>query len=311
MTRKATKTHEKQIAMEVKNNPKKFWNYVQSKTKARTKVSDLYTGQDQPVTSIDKEKAEVLANFFTSVFTKETEENMPQIDRITDETIDNIMINPNIVFKTLEKLKTSKSPDPDNLHSRVLKELSSAICLPLSIIFNTSIHNGTVPKEWRKASVTAIFKKGDRKSASNYRPISLTCICCKVLETIVRETIIKYMHTNKLFSKKQFGLIQGRSTVLQLIQVIDHWMKILDARGCIDVLYCDFMKAFDKVPHHRLVLKMSMYGFTGKITSWIKAFLLNRKQRVTINGHVMLEGGEQRYSTRIRYRTNPICPVHK
>jgi hypothetical protein len=92
------------------------------------------------------------------------------------------------------------------------------------------------------------------------------------------------MKQNKLISKKQFGFISGRSTVLQLVQVLDKWTEILDMGGCIDVIYCDFMKAFDKVHHLRLMHKLGMYGISEPFTSWIKPFLLGRKQRVAVNG---------------------------
>ena len=194
-------------------------------------------------------------------------------------------------------MKISKSPGPDNFHSRVLRELSSVLSAPLSIIYNTSITSGTIPGEWKCAILTALFKKGDRKIAGNYRPISLTCIC-KVLESVVRENIVNHMKQNKLFSKKQFGFISGHSTVLQLVQVLDKWTEILDMGGCIDVIYCDFMKAFDKVPHLRLMHKLGMYGISELFTSWIKSFLLGLnngldqvispwpKQRVAVNGQI-------------------------
>ena len=110
-------------------------------------------------------------------------------------------------------MKISKSPGPDNFHPRVLKELKSVLSAPLSIIYNTSITSGTIPEEWKCAIVTALFKKGDRKVAGNYRPISLTCIICKVLESIVRENIVNHMKQNKLFSKNQFGFISGHSSL--------------------------------------------------------------------------------------------------
>ena len=165
-----------------------------------------------------------------------------------------------------------------------LRELSSVLSAPLSIIVNTSITSGTLPEIWKYAIVTALFKKGDRKVAGNYRPVSLTCIICKVLESIVRENIVNHMKQNRLFSKKQFGFISGRSTVLQLVQVLDKWIEILDMGGCVDVIYCDFMKAFDKVPHLRLIHKLGMYGISEPFRSWIKSFLLSRKQRVAVNG---------------------------
>ena len=80
------------------------------------------------------------------------------------------------------------------------------------------------------------------------------------MESIIREQIVDHMKIHQLFSNKQYGFISGRSTVLQLLKVMDIWTEILDKGGCIDVAYCDFMKAFDKVPHERLLHKLKMYG---------------------------------------------------
>ena len=92
------------------------------------------------------------------------------------------------------------------------------------------------------------------------------------------------MRSNKLFSDKQFGFISGRSTVLQLIRVIDNWTEILDEGGCIDVAYCDFMKAFDKVCHKRLVHKLKLYNIGTLYSRWIESFLDSRQQKVIVNG---------------------------
>jgi limonene-1,2-epoxide hydrolase len=91
-----------------------------------------------------------------------------------------------------------------------------------------------------------IFKKGDKTEPGNYRPVRLTSVICKTMDNLVRETIVKHMSANKLFSNKQFGFISGRSTTLQLLKVMDEWTKILDKGGKIDSVYMDFMKAFDK-----------------------------------------------------------------
>jgi hypothetical protein len=102
--------------------------------------------------------------------------------------------------------------------------------------------------------------------------------------TLVREEIIEHMKRSKIFCKKQFGSISGRSTVLQLLQVLDKWTDILDKGGCVDTIYRDFMKAFDKVPHLRLIHKLEKYEITGQFSGWIRSFLLGRKQRVIVNG---------------------------
>ena len=129
------------------------------------------------------------------------------------------------------------------------------MALPLSIIFSTSLQTKTLPDEWKHANISAIFKKGKKTLPNNYRPVSLTCVVCKIMESIIRDAIVDHMTKNNLFSKYQFGFITGRSTVLQLLHVLKIWTDILDQGGSLDAIYCDFMKAFDKVPHKRLIYK--------------------------------------------------------
>ena len=134
-------------------------------------------------------------------------------------------------MKKIKKLKIFKSPGPDNLHPRMLKESGDIISKPLMIIHQTSVSTGVLPDEWKTANITAIYKKGHRQVAGNYRPVSLTSIVCKMLESIVRDQIVDYMKLNKLFSRKQFGFIGGRSTTLQLLKVLDEWTSVLDRGG--------------------------------------------------------------------------------
>jgi len=107
---------------------------------------------------------------------------------------------------------------------------------------------------------------------SNYRPISLTCICCKILESIIRDHLFDYFISNNLLSNKQYGFIKGRSTTLQLLKVLDEWSEMLEHGGQIDVLYTDLEKAFDRVPHARLISKLKKYNISSEIIEWIKAF---------------------------------------
>ena len=141
-----------------------------------------------------------------------------------------------------------------------------------------------MPLEWRSANITAIFKKGSKLDVGNYRPVSLTCICCKLMESVIRQSITEHLINNKVLSNKQFGFIKGRSTVTQLLMVMDTWTKSLEAGGQIDVIYTDLEKAFDKVPHKRLLSKLSSYKINPKVIRWIESFLINRRQRVRING---------------------------
>ena len=283
ITRKAQKVLEKNVAKQAMTNPKNFWQFVNNKTRARPNIPDLFVDEGTPTgsnvtTSSDKEKANISNQYFASVFTKEDALYDKVIPDRTECKLNDIDINEDMVKKKLLKLKVLQSKGPDGIHPRVLKELASVICIPLAIIFKTSIRSGTLPDEWKLANVTAIHKNGHRQIAGNYRPVSLTSVVCKVLESIVREQVINHMKSNKLFSNKQFEFIGGRSTTLQLLRVIDEWTGILDNGGSIDMIYFDFMKAFDKVSHSRLILKLKSCGIGGVLLDWLKAFLTDRNR---------------------------------
>jgi hypothetical protein len=152
------------------------------------------------------------------------------------------------------------------------------------MIFKNSFETGIVPDSCKVAIIKALFKKGDMKLASNYQPVSLTSILCKLMEKIIRKRITDHMNSFNLFSDKQFGFLGGRSTSLQLLNVLDNWTEILDKGGVLNVIYMDFMKAFDKVPHVRLLQKMKAYGLSDSIYNGVQHCLSGRKQCVQVNG---------------------------
>ena len=140
---------------------------------------------------------------------------------------------------------------------------------------------GIVTAIWREANVTAIFKnKGNCWQAGNYRPVSLISEVCKVMESFVRDSMMQHLEQNDLFSNQQYGFISGR----QLLNVMDEWTSVLAEGGQIDVVYMDFQKAFDTVPHRRLLGKLESYGIRSKTKRWIASFLGDRRQRVMVNG---------------------------
>ncbi len=184
-TCKLTRQYERDLIKGVKKNPKAFWKYAQSKTKSRSGINDLEKG-DGGLTQSDEEKADVLNTFFTSVFTQEDLTNIPTLeDRDFSTPLQKIEISVDEVEKKLKNLKTGKSPGPDGLHPRALSEVAEAISVPIAMICEKSLLEGCLPQDWKRAHVTPIFKKGIKKQAGNYRPVSLTCIVCKVMETII------------------------------------------------------------------------------------------------------------------------------
>ena len=138
-----------------------------------------------------------------------------------------------------------------------------------------------IPTQWKIARVSAIHKKGNRKLASNYRPVS---IVCRVLETIIRNFMVEFLVSNNLLSDFQFGFVKGRSTTLQLLNVLNDWTNSLEIKFTTDCIYLDYQKAFDSVPHKRLISILRSYRFNPVIISWLENYLRDRSQYVEING---------------------------
>ncbi|KAK3095343.1 hypothetical protein FSP39_013497 [Pinctada imbricata] len=288
MIKKDRKVRERRIAETSKSNSKNFWSYVNSKRKTKSGIGELHTQKDGKtcIASTDLDKAEVLGEFFTSVFTMEDNHDYPPVKECeVNKPFSDTHFSVEDVNKLLKNLNITKSPGPDLVHPKILYELADVIDTPLCMIYNESYEIGLVPENWRIGQISALFKKGDRKLASNYRPVSLTSIIGKTMEKLIRNKITEHMNTNNLFSDRQYGFIGGRSTALQLLTVLDIWTDALDHQEQIDAIYMDFMKAFDKVPHGRLVQKLKSYGISDRMCIWIKSFLTNRKQRVHINGN--------------------------
>lgn len=286
-TRKAEKQKEQTIAKYVKTNSKLFWKHVNKKTKVKESVPDLYTERaPDKVAETDLEKAELLVKHFASVHIKEQGWTWDLKDekRSANDSF-NIQITEEQVRKKLNELNVNKSPGPDLVHARILKEASSSIVKPLFLIYNQSIKLGKIPTAWKLASVTPVFKnKGSKNDVSNYRPISLTSIVSRIMESIIRDGLMEYIKEKNLLSPNQFGFVTGRSTVLQLLTVLDKWTKIIDDGNAIDVIFCDFQKAFDTVPHKNLLEVLSYYGVNDVILNWIKDFLSDRRMMVCVNG---------------------------
>jgi hypothetical protein len=232
---------------------------------------------------LDSEKAEAFSEFFMKVYTNELNIIIQQdaLDICNSNTsMGEIIFSEKEINFELGKLNVNKSPGPDSIHPRILKELRHVICGSIKDIFDTSYNQGEIPEDWKKSSVSVIFKKGKKSSVENYRPISLTCITCKIMESIIRNQIMNYFKEYKLFSDCQYGFIKGRSAVLQLLKIMDDWTSSLDSGNQVDVIYTDFEKAFDKVPHFRLIEKLRRYGIHEKTVKWIKAFLCFGSQQV-------------------------------
>ena len=282
-TRQAMKEFEHLVASKAKTHPKLIHSYINSKTKVKSGVPELITETTKAVS--DEEKATALNKFFTEVFTREDLSYIPTLDdHPVKSNLLEIEISQEDIIKKLESLNPNKSMGYDGIHPKVLKETAKTIAKPLSIIFKQSLDTGSLPSAWKRANIAPIYKKGNKITVRNYRPVSLTSICCKTLEYFIRKEIMQHMTDNNLLYEDQHGFMEGRSCMTQLLSVMEKWTEILDQNQCIDNIYFDYQKAFDTVPHKRLKAKMKSYGIKGKVLRWVADFLHQRQQRVVLEG---------------------------
>ena len=266
---------------------KKFWSFVKSLKKDAYGITSL---RENGILKTDsKEKANICNRQFQSAFTREDDSDPPSKGASPFSSMGDITVDPKRVTKLLDGLNVHKASGPDGLNARVLKECSNEISPILALIYNESLARGEVPDEWRQANVSPVFKKGEKYDAANYRPVSLTCICCKTLEHILVSNINKHLALDSILADCQHGFRSQRSCETQLGQFVHDIISNLDGavnRGHkqTDLIIMDFAKAFDKVPHRRLLHKLEYYGIRGSTHKWINSWLSWRTQQVVLDG---------------------------
>ena len=280
--RRAKKKFETNIARN--GNKRPFNSYIKSKTKSRVTVGPLKQGSS--LVTDNQQMASILNNQFSSVFTNENLSNIPPCpDTSGGNSIQDIYFDPDKVYRKILSLRVSSSSGPDGLSTRFLSEYASILAGPLAIIYNKSMESGQVPGDWKVANVTPIYKnKGTKSKAENYRPISLTSIPCKIMESIIRDAVVDYLTWHNLIRSTQHGFMSKRSCTTNLLEFLEECTRIHDNGDPLDIIYLDFAKAFDKVPHQRLLRKLRSLGIADNLLRWIEAWLRDRRQRTVLNG---------------------------
>ena len=281
--RAAKRKFERKLAKNFKKNPRQFYSHLNTHTKSRSQVGPLQNEQGTQV-SDSQGLCNILNTFFSSVFTNEDTTNIPVPQQMCDANISSFVVTEEMFKKRLSKVKKNGAPGPNKITQQVLSELQDVVALPLCIIFNKSLSTGEVPEDWKIANVTPVFKKGNRSLAANYRPISLTSIVCKILESLICEVMVTHLTEHKALRASQHGFVSHRSSLTNLLEYLETVTTLLDQGHNVDVFYLDFSKAFDRVPHQRLLAKLKAHGISGDIFNWIEAWLSGRKQRVVLNG---------------------------
>lgn len=194
-----------------------------------------------------------------------------------------ITFEPSGIMKLIESIKLTSTAGVDGINSKVLKNTKQITSVILSCIFQQSLSSGVVPSDWKVGKIAAVPKKGSSSSPTNYRPISVTSICSKLMEHIIYSHVVKFLTSNHLFHPNQHGFLKGMSCDTQLALFFNDISSSVDVNVPVDVLFLDFEKAFDKVPHKRLFRKLACLNLNPLVLDWLKSFLTNRNQFVLTN----------------------------
>ena len=230
-----------------------------------------------------KDKTNILNRQYESVYTKEDTNNVPSPSGQPYQPMEEITVTEHGVRKLLLKINPQKACGPDMTSARILKDLAVELAPLLTAIYQKSFDCGEVSEDWRSANITPVFKKGDRFKACNYRPVSLTSLCCKIQEHIITSNILKHLEDNSILTDCQHGFRARRSCETQLLTLVHELADSIDRGKQMDLVILDFSKAFDRVPHQRLLAKINHYGIQGQTYKWIESFLSDRSQQVIVD----------------------------
>lgn len=260
------------------SNPRKFWSIINPRpSQSFSFVSDEGT----PLS--DEDSANLLNNFFHSIFTKENTCTLPELHSACQHTMEPILIDVTGIHKIIDNLKLSSSSGDDGINSKLLKNTKYASSLFLRDIFEQSLSSCSIPRDWKCGRVVPIFKSGNRNSPSNYRPISLTSLPSKIIEHIIFSNVFSHLDSHHLLHPSQHGFRKSFSCETQLLQFIHDIHTNMETKRQTDTIFLDFSKAFDRVPHRRLIHKLSSLKLDPFVINWIAEFLTNRSQYTVVN----------------------------
>jgi len=276
---------EKQTELRVidANNLGTFYKYVNKRISYRSGVGALTDSAGSTIVD-DSGKANLFNEYFASVGTIDNDV-LPPCPCVVSKgvSLKTVEFNVSNVMLAMNKLKSNLSSGPDGLPPLLFKQLKNCLAAPLAMIFTQLLSVAAVPDDWKRAIITPVFKKGVSGLVSNYRPISLTCVPCKIMECIVAQQMYQYFNEHHILNKAQHGFVEGHSTCTNLLESVNDWTLSIQNKRGVTVAYIDFSRAFDTVSHEKLINgRLKSYGISGDLLSWLRNFLSGRTHQTKI-----------------------------
>ena len=265
------------------SSAKKLYSFINGKRCESSGVSVLKG--DGISHSDPKEKSTILNEQFVSAFTKGDLNAMPSMSGNPYPKMRSFTINNKGVLKLLKDLNPHKAQGLDAIPSCFLKECAEEIAPALTLVYEASLQQGTIQDDWKKTSSHRYLRKETRvtRQTTGLFP-SPSYICCRTMEHIIYSQVMQHLDIHKILCDQQHGFRKRRSCDSQLLVTIQDISANLDEGKQIDAVLLDFSKAFDKVPHQRLLLKLRHYGIRDSTLQWVQSFLLDRSKQVRVKG---------------------------
>lgn len=261
-------------------DPRRFYQFINVKRKSDGFPSTL------KLFNASSADPKAIANLFATFFSLSYSDNVHEPDHDYFSYLSNcpqtslvsIDIRSDMVREKVNRLKDDFSPGPDGLPAIFLKKCVNVLCQPLTTLFRLSLYQAVFPKLWKDSFIFPIHKKGSKNDISNYRPIAKLSSIPKLFESIVYDSL--YFHCKSIFSPQQHGFLKGRSTTTNLTEFVSKTLQTLEEGNEVDVITTDFSKAFDKICHLTIYLKLKALGFPPSFISWLRSYLEKRQYRV-------------------------------
>lgn len=280
--------------IEAGTNQKKIWKIFRDATNdtrsQNSSINILHNGN--LVIKDDKQKADLFNDFFIKIgqtmqdnINNEIKNQQCHINTLTPNS-KSIYLQPvteNEVINVIRSLKNTNSVGPDGISTKVIKTCCDELVSPLVHMINVILASGKFPRQLKESIVVPVYKSGDKHQLSNYRPIMLINTLAKVVESCVRSRLISFTENHNIVNHFQFGFRRARSTSDAIYTVINTITEALNKNEKCVAVFLDLARAFDTVPHNRLIQKLNNYGIRGVAGTLMESYLSDRKQQVKLN----------------------------
>lgn len=264
----------------LQSDTKCFWSYVNNKKSTKTIPQTMI--YDEIVASENQSICDLFMNYFGSVYEPNTRpSDIPLVENNLNPNFNITNITRKQILDALKNLDIKKGPGPDGIPAIFLKSCCESLVEPLYIIYNKCLQSGHFPEKWKIAQVIPIYKSGDKVNVKNYRPISLLDHFGKVFELLIANEL--FFLAKNYINVNQHGFYSKRSVVTNLAPYVQNILETMEDGASVCAVYTDFSKAFDKVDHPTLIIKLRNFGVHGQLLMLLSSYIKNRSQYVAIN----------------------------